>query len=339
MEYFTYDMYLEYIAHKVNGMYMVKEDEEEYNYEEKPNNYHDKLYRDLLLDEQDVVKLVNNFIKLKRKIEGKELEKYNSSFITKEYKSRESDVVYKIKNTNTFILIEHQSYVDSSMPYRMLEYAIEIIRSAVDKTKMKTKGYIYPQVAPIVLYTGDEMWNVEAEYKKITANNVKSGVNIKYNLIDVHKYQKEELLRNDCIISKVMAIEKCKTEDELKKTLEELISSTKEANDKEKIQRIIQYILSPVIGYEQTKMLLNKLKEESFMAGMLETNLKRERMKLIAKSEKIGEKRGEKRGERNSKTRIIKQMLNCNESISKIKLYTNATEEEIEEIKLQLANA
>ncbi len=336
MEYFTYDMYLEYISHKVNNVYMVKEDNEEYNYEEKPNNYHDKLYRDLLLDEQDVVKLINNFIKLKRKIERKELEKYNSSFITKEYKNREPDVVYKIKNTNTFILIEHQSYVDSSMPYGMLEYSVEIIKSAVDKTKMRTKGYIYPQVLPIVLYTGNEMWNVETEYKKITANNVKSGVNVKYSLIDVHNYQKEELLRGDCIISKVMAIEKCKTEDELKETLEELIRTTKQEKDKEKIQRIIQYILSPIIGHEQARILLNKLKEEDiFMAGMLETNLKKERMKLIEESEKVGEKRGEKY----SKTRIIKQMLNCNESVSKIKLYTNATEEEIEEIKLQLANA
>ena len=263
MKYFTYDMYLKYIKHIANECYMVKEENEEYSYEEKPNNYHDKLYRDLLLDEQDVAKLINKYIKLKKKLEGKELEKYNSSFITKEYKNRESDVVYKIKNTNTYLLIEHQSYVDSSMPYRMLEYAVEIIRSAVDKVKMKTKDYIYPQVAPIVLYTGNEIWNIEKEYKKITANNLKTGVNIEYNLIDIHEYTKEELINGESIVEKVMAIEKCRTEEELIETLEQVIGVTKEEKDKEKIRRIIQYILSPIIGKEQAEILLSKLEKET----------------------------------------------------------------------------
>ncbi len=326
LEYFTYDMYLKYINNRTNEIYKVQEENEEYNCEEKPNNYHDKLYRDLLSDEQDVVKLLNNFIMQKKKIEDGKLEKYNSSFITKEYKNRESDIVYKIKDTNTFILIEHQSYIDLSMPYRMLEYAVEIIRDTVEKTKMKASKYMYPQVALIVLYTGNDKWNVPIEYKNISDNYLEEGVNIKYNLIDIDEYTKEELIENKCMISKVMAIEKCKTEEELKETLEKLINTTKEANDKEKIRRIIQYILSPIIGKEEAGILLNKLKEgEKSMAGMLETNLRKERMKLIAESEKRGV------------INVAKEMLKEQIEIEKIAKVTKLKKEEVKQLKEQMA--
>ncbi len=360
MKTITYDMCLQYINER--NIFAVHEDSEEYYYDEKINNADDKIFRDLLSDKEEAVKFINKFLEIKRQLKKDDLESYNSSYITKEYKNRESDIVYKIKNTNTFILIEHQSYVDELMPYRMLEYSVEIMRSALNRKRKKNCKYKCPEVVLVVLYTGSEKWKIEREYKKISDDEINyytNGTNSIYNLIDIHNYAKEDLVKGESIIEKAMAIEKCKTEEELKETLEKLISTTKEEKDKEKIGRIIQYILSPIIGKEQAEILLNKLKkEDNNMAGMLITNLMEERRKLIAESEKrgqergiklgqkLGEKRGEKRGEKlgekrgeqNSKTKIIKQMLNHNESINKIKLYTNATEEEIEEIRLQVAN-
>ena len=218
------------------------------------------------------------------------------------------------------------------MPYRMLEYAVEIIRDAVEKAMMKASKYMYPQVALIVLYTGNDKWNVPIEYKNISDNYLEEGVNIKYNLIDIDKYTKEKLIENKCMISKVMAIEKCKTEDELIETLEKLIDKTKDEKDKEKIGRIIQYILSPIIGKEKTEILLNKLKKgEKSMAGMLETNLRKERMKLIAESEKRGEERGV--------IKIAKEMIKKHSPIKTIEEVTELKEEEIEKIKEELASA
>ena len=40
------------------------------------------------------------------------------------------------------------------MPYRILEYEIEIMKSAIDIRKVKNKEYKLPLVIPIVLYTG-----------------------------------------------------------------------------------------------------------------------------------------------------------------------------------------
>ena len=75
----------------------------------------------------------------KEKIAENQLEKYNRKFVTKIFENREADIIYKIKDKNVFILIEHQTKIDYLMPYRLLEYQMLIIESALDKSKMKNK--------------------------------------------------------------------------------------------------------------------------------------------------------------------------------------------------------
>lgn len=100
----------------------------------------DKLFKDLLSDKKDVAKFINEIIeefKVNKKIKSEEIEKCSNSFIDMQYRSREADIVYRIKNTNTFFLIEHQSYMDNTMPNRMLNYGIEIIRNAQKRYENK----------------------------------------------------------------------------------------------------------------------------------------------------------------------------------------------------------
>ena len=158
----TYDEYLESEKDRIKTM-VVQETEEIYNY--KINNEHDKLFKDLLSDSEEARKFINKFLKLEEPIKENELELYNSSYITTEYKSKEADIVYKKKNDDIYFLIEHQSTVDISMPYRIKNYVIEILRTAVDKSKIHQKRYEYPLVVPIVLYTGNRKWNVKLKFE------------------------------------------------------------------------------------------------------------------------------------------------------------------------------
>ena len=91
------------------------------------------------------------------------------------------------------------------------------------------------------------------------------------------------------------------------------------------------------------------------MAGMLETNLRKERMKLIAESEKrgeergikvgeehgikVGEEHGIKVGEKQRTIKIVKEMLKEQMSTEKIMKITKLKEEEIEKIKEELVSA
>ena len=129
------------------------------------DNEHDKLFKDLLSDKEETRKFINKFLKLPEPLKQNELELYNSSYITSEYKSKEADIVYKKKDEDIFFLIEHQSTVDISMPYRIKNYAVEILRTAVDKSKIHQIDYEYPLVIAIVLYTGDKKWNAKLKFE------------------------------------------------------------------------------------------------------------------------------------------------------------------------------
>ena len=64
----------------------------------------------------------------------KDIEKCNTEFLTREKERLEADILYRIKGTQIYILIEQQSTVDYAMPKRILEYCVEIMRE-VEKTQ------------------------------------------------------------------------------------------------------------------------------------------------------------------------------------------------------------
>jgi hypothetical protein len=47
---------------------------------------------------KDAIKIINRILQKEDSITEEEIEKYNSSYISKELKNSESDVVYKLKN-------------------------------------------------------------------------------------------------------------------------------------------------------------------------------------------------------------------------------------------------
>ena len=169
----------------------IKEDSEKYNLDIHINKKHDKLFKELLSDKKEAVKFINHYLHLN--LLDDEIEKYEKEFRTEEFRNIEADVVYKIKNKNVFILIEHQSSVDYKMSYRIMRYKYAIIESAIDKKRLKEKSYRIPMVIPIVLYTGKRKW------KRLLINDIEEKVEgyaenwLGYTLIDVNEFSKEQL--------------------------------------------------------------------------------------------------------------------------------------------------
>lgn len=163
---------------------VVEEESTQYNI--SVNNEHDKIFRKILDDKKEATKFINKT--LKYNLQENEIEKYNSSFVTEELKNQESDIIYKLKGKNIFILIEHQTKVDYTMPMRILEYEYHIIKSAINKESLGKKGYKFPRVISIVLYSGRKKWNVEEYIEKVQEKI--DGYNMqeftKYNLVDVN---------------------------------------------------------------------------------------------------------------------------------------------------------
>ena len=283
----------------------------------------------MVLDQkEEAVKFINKTLKLN--IKKEEIEKYNSSFISKTFQNKEADIVYKIKDKNIFFLIEHQSKIDYSMPFRLLEYEVAIIRSAVDKSKIKNKSYKIPLVMPIVLYTGKQKWNankyLEKSQEKIQGLNIKIG---NYSLVDINNYTEKELLEDNTFISKMMLIEKSKNTEEIAETLEKIISKTQK-EDKELLKRIIEIFLEEKIGIQKSTELIRKLESEGDSMLAIVDMIRKENQMYID----MGRKEGKKEGKKDTLREIAIKMLKKNLTEKEITEITGISKKELNNLKL-----
>ena len=283
---------------------------------------------------EEAIALINQAIKIKLKAE--EIEKYTSSFVSKIFQNREADIVYKYKNKNIFFLIEHQTKIDYSMPYRILEYEIEIMKSAIDIRKVKNKEYKLPLVIPIVLYTGKKKWDAKRYLEE--SQETLDGVKIKagnYNLVDINDFTKEELLQEKTLISKMMLLEKSESTEESIEMLEKIIPNTNK-EEKELLKRVISILFGEKIGEEKTKELIEKIdRGEGKMLALVDM-IRNENKMYINMGRKEGRKEAREEGKIKLKQQcleIAKNLLKLNMPISQISEVTKLPEEEIEKIK------
>ena len=296
----------------------------------KINNEHDKIFRTVLDKKTDVAKFISKFLNIK--IEKDELEKYNSSYINPKFKNREADVVYKIKDKNVFLLIEHQTKIDYLMPLRILEYSIEIIRSSINGKKIN-KILELPLIIPVVIYTGNEKWDANEYIEKSQAKLDKYKIRIgQYNLIDINNYTKKELLEDETFITKMMAVEKCRNTKEIVDVLETITKIVKE-EDKETLERIIKEIWSNKIGTRKSNEILNKLEEGSVnMLGVVE-RLKEEWQMCYDNGKEEGKIEGKIEGKMQQLKEIVQKMLSKKMPEDIIEEITGLKKEEIDKLK------
>ena len=333
----------------------LQEDTVEYKYDyeeeekETSKSYtkkHDKLFRDSLDDKTEVIKFIKYFLEPKTKLKEASIEKYNRNFITIEYKERQSDIVYKVKNKNIFILIEHQSKIDNAMPFRFVEYITETMKSAIDRNKIRNKNYKLPKIVPILLYTGEKPWDVseelvEEEYKAFE----EFGLQLKYNIIDINDYTEKELLEKDSIVALAMAIEKCEDDDTVEEILERLVEISITENRKELAKRIITNILKTTldrINPNITEKVLRKLKESEVKENMrpldvrIQEGNERKMKQILKEGRKEGRKEGIKEGRKEGILSIAANMIKEKVDSDFILKMTGLKQDELEKLAKEI---
>ena len=248
---------------KENPKRLLFEDDETYINVIPINKKHDKLFKEMLSNKKEVV----NFLKLHLNMDlsENEIEKYEKEFRTSVFGSIEADIVYKIKDKDYFILIEHQSTIDDKMAYRIQNYKQAIIDSAIDTKRLKDKTYKIPKVLAIVLYTGKRKWkkqelkDIEEKLEGFTEPNEE------YKLIDVNDFSKKDLLEDNLITSKAMLIESSKGKEELYQNIEDVIDNQenldgdKEENNQQ-LETLIKYELTGTENENIIKKFIEKIK-------------------------------------------------------------------------------
>ena len=309
---------------------------------DKINHPHDKTVRLMLSNSQEAANLINLALKTDF-VKANQIEQYKSSFVTKAYKNRESDIVYKdLKNKGIYYLIEHQSKQDKMMAVRMIEYSLEIIRSALDLMK-KEKREEFPTVIPIVLYTGKGKWKIPQSLEDVQVKL--ADINLpsigSYKLIDINTYSDDDLIKAKGALPKVLLMEK--STKNINKVKEIMNKMEKAKLTKEETEMLSVYITN-VVREKDNRLAdellekINKEREEENMGdfGQVLVDYIHE---SVAKGERKRRKKTEKKdgkieGAKATRIEVITRMLKDNLKIELIKKYVNATDKDIEEARM-----
>lgn len=293
MKVFTYAEYIKYrgYANRIRGFENgVREEGEEYHYEENMiYHQHDKIFREVLEDKREVANLINKVLKIENQkgaLQEQDLERCNSKFVSDSFNYAEADMLYRKKDEDIFFLIEHQSTVDYSMPYRILMYCLEILKRTVDITKITKKFYKIPMIYPIVLYTGKRKWNIEQciEERQHKIPGCEPLRFYEYEIVDINDYSEQQLLTDKSFLSKLMLLEKAHTNEKIMQSFRKILQQELTLKNKDLLRRIVFYILSEEIGEEQRNELLKELKGEGGENTMLVDRL-REAIRYEVKQE------------------------------------------------------
>ena len=349
--YEKYEKYEEIVRKKLIPL-ILQETEETYEYE-GTNKPHDKLIKDVLNTSKEFSEFINYFIaeNESQKIEENNVEQIKNSFITKNYYSKKIDILYKQKNKEIYYLVEHQSKIDYSMIYRILNYYTTILNDIVDKEKIKTKEYKIPKIIPIVIYTGEGKWTAETKLKEkeIKYKEQKNYINIEYKIININNYTNEELLKLNSKVSYAFLIEKSKTKEKLIEVLEQIAKECNTEEKAKKMQDITRYILSARLEKEKIDKIIKKYDwkgGDSIMTARecwikeIEEENRKEREAGIIEGKRVGiaegKKEGIKEGIRYNLRETAKKMLNKKMQIEDISEVTGLSKSEIKRIKLSI---
>ena len=286
----------------------LEDSDEEYFYETKEerkiHNEHDKLVKKILEKPREVEFVVRKALGIKEKLE---IEEVRNEFITIDYRGKQVDLLYKIKGKEVYLLIEHQSTQDVKMPYRILEYEVQIIDRSFRKNNYQTEKLA--KVIAIVIYTGPGEWKMpqRLEEIQISFNYSKKiledyDLTVGYNLLDINKLSKEELLEGETLFGRMMLVERARREEELIEILEEILPLTKE-NEREDVINILRYILVKDIGVkdigeERAKEYIKKLEEGVIEMSRYVNYLRQDREATMLKMRNEGKSEGIKEGKK-----------------------------------------
>ena len=193
---------------------------------EEQNQKHDAGYKKILSSKENFLRFIERYVHepWTADISRDDVELVNKSFVTDEYKLLDSDVIYKLKIGNSdvyfYFLIELQSRVDFTMPFRLLKYMValldEIFRNTPDDVRTR-KGFKLPAVVPIIFYNGDDNWTQVRRFSGYTKNAEIFGdciIDFRYLLFDLKRTDDSALSSPEKLLDAVFSFDKARLMDE-----------------------------------------------------------------------------------------------------------------------------
>ena len=145
--------------------------------------------------------------------------------------------IFKERSEEKYYIFDYKIKKDNHIVYKIFKLCIEI----VENWKMKNKESNYPIIYPIIIYLGDEEWDIKIQ-RKLKSTEIKSnGIFLSYNVIDFSKISSENLLKKESLLANVIGVKNQK-EQNLEKYIRENIKYTNDIQKYQNIKRMYYYL-------------------------------------------------------------------------------------------------
>ena len=239
MNVFTYKDYIKCIhTLRLNAIFKLAEESSKYRLDIE-NTEDKKVIKNILKDKNEMTNFINEFLESKEKIENKNLIRYDSRYISNRHKVDENKLIYKLKNKETFFIVDEVYELDNIVLYEILNYCISIVQEWNISNKIRGESK-YPVIVPIIIYAGTKKTNNKCIHNKNQIGDYifkNYNISLNYNLIDINKVSIEFLLKRDNLVTFGMILEKSKDKIELQNNLIKI----SEKNDK-KFKKLVNYL-------------------------------------------------------------------------------------------------
>ncbi len=259
-----------------------------------------------------------------------QLEIINRSFIPDNLREQESDIVYSVPFRNRsrtdelliYILIEHQSTVDTTMAFRVLFYMIQIWdfqRREWESNNVPKSQWRFRPIIPIVFYTGEQRWTRPLTLSALMdLPDMLSGFIPKFDtlFLSVKSADTTTLTKTDHPFGWLLTVLQKEHADkqEIRAALLEAVTHINTL-DTEKVQqwrRAIFYLYllilhrRPTEEHDELKTLVHQNIQETSLREEGETMAQTMAEYLMEQGEKRGETRGQIRAKREAVLKLLR---------------------------------
>ena len=280
------------------------------------DNPHDKGYKRIFSIKKNFLDFIKKYIAFDWMMEltEKDLVLIDKEFITDQFDTYESDLVYKVNTKKgsvyLFFLLELQSYNDFTMPFRLLVYITAIwldYFKNCDKDVRRKKSFRLPAVIPIVLHNGERSWTASSRFKEMIDKAELFGnyvVDFEYVLVSIKSLDLSKIRQSNTLVDNIFLADKKRTRKEWTENMSELLQRIREM-EKEDLNEWITWFSNVIrkLNEDERSTFIEQIRkgDEKYMCSSFE--------RLLMKENEQGEKRGRREGKIEGKIEDIIELL------------------------------
>ena len=288
------------------------------------DNPHDKGYKRIFSIKKHFLHFIKKYIALEwmMELEEEDLELIDKEYITDQFDTYESDLVYKVHTKEgavyLFFLLELQSYNDFTMSFRLLIYMTAIWLDHFkncDKNKRSKKGYRLPAIMPIVLHNSERNWTASCKFSQMINNAQLFGkyvVDFEYALVSVNTLTESKISSSNTLIDNIFLADRKRTRQEWTDGIAELMHRIR-AMDTDDLNEWITWFSNVIrkLNEDERGELITQLKEgdEKDMCSSFERLLNKEKAEGWKDGRAEGWKDGRAKGKAEDRAEAVIELL------------------------------